>query len=167
MPVADYVKDQVLVVIQRADPASVSKEDLQEQTGLGAGDLRDALAELEADGLVEWGKDGYELLDSIQGLIPAAAQPRPRTDEEEPEAASDPEPGSPLPAGEPEEGAICEARIELVVRYRAETDEPVKEAGIVAQAAKEGVLRTYPELDVSGRIVSVLAYDNPRTLYEA
>lgn len=172
MAVADYVKDQVLVVIQREDPQPVSKEKLQEDTGLGAGDLRAALAELEADGAVEYGEKGYELLDSLQGLIPQAAQPPARTagedEDEEPDAPDAPDDA----AGgfnDPENGEpICEAKIALTVRYRPEPgEEPVKEAALIAAAAREGITREWPELDVTGRITSVVAYDNPRTLYPA
>ncbi|HEX7088673.1 MAG TPA: hypothetical protein VF192_00960 [Longimicrobiales bacterium] len=174
MAVEEYITDQILVAITRADPEPLSKERLKEETGLGTSDLRAGLAQLEEQGKIEGTANGYELMpEDTQHLIPKAAQPRPPRDtsDDDPVEEEEPEAGPVIASPEDFEtdlGPVCEAQISMTVRYRPdEGEDAVDEAVRIAQAARTGIAQAWPDLEVTGKVERVVEYAEPRQLYPA
>lgn len=73
--------DQVLVVLKRAWPGEVEKEDLVEQSGLGPADLRDVLDQLRRDGELDEDGDNFAWRNpedpdrTLAGSTPAPGEP--------------------------------------------------------------------------------------------
>lgn len=171
-PVSDFITDQIMVAVRRADPDAVSKRDLQEQTGLGTDDLRAGLTFLEQSGMIDADAAGYMLGDaddSIQERIPRAAQPPARgTTFPDVEDIVE-EPGEEDVSSDPADPLLLEARYEIVVRYEAEGEDRegmLREAAEVLGEARTGILNSWPEVEVSGRLLRLSALEST-TLFEA
>ena len=158
MAAQPHVIDQIVVVLQR-EGGRVSKEKLQELTGLGTQDLRDGLQDLVDSDRLDATATGYEL---VEAGTPVAASPVPA---EEPEPDEDHALLSATDTEEDGDEAVYETTVRLTVRYGAESN-PVEEAAQIAQAARNGIAASWPDLEVTGKVERVVAL-RETTLYEA
>lgn len=189
--VPDYVFDQVITELRRAYPNEVDKNDLQARTGVGPGDLREAVSALIDRGDVQAGEKGFRWLDpaerSLGPVDPDGAFADPDVLEDEEEAleraaeagvegaGADDEDGD--PAGVP--GVMLvdgtetryEAEVKLTIGYYPEREDgeapdeaALREAGLLARVAAEAIMEQYPTLAVSAD-VTLHAFDSPRQVF--
>lgn len=178
-PDVTWSRDLVLIELRRAAPDSVGKTELQDRTGLGPEDLREALKELEGEGAIEASDAGYAWLEDP----PAPAQSPPEGPEETDAGETPAGDGSaPERAGDAPRAVSVEEPPQDVSRYSAimalqvdfypelaEGEEPdegaTREARDLLELARDGISGRYPSLLVNGSLASIEAFDTPRTVY--
>lgn len=159
--------DQLLVLLKRAWPGEVEKNDLVEQSGLAPNDLRDALDQLRRDGELDESGDNY-----------AWRNP----DDPEREGRWEPAPGG---DESPEEEASLEHRLSLpdhtgrhvqvaftitgsFAPSRGQSDDGM--TGKAAKIAEEigNILgQVLPSLGANVTVSKVQVYDSPRVVFDA
>lgn len=158
--------DQVLVILKRAWPAEVEKEDLIEQAGLPPDDLRGALDSLrEANELDESGSHFAWL--NPDDPERTGDGPAPTPDPDEPEANAAPS-RTELPD---HSGRTVRVTLELVGSFapgRGQTDEAmVSQAQKVAEEVGNVLGRAIPALGANVGVKRVDVYDSPRPVFDA
>lgn len=148
--------------------------DLQERTGVGPGDLRTCLAELETEGVVEPTDGGWALsegaLDGVIGQPTDWTEPEDAQDgQEQPvEASEAPTEVHTLPPALEGAGGPIRARIVMdVMFFTTPGEEPVEEAQAMRHTALERMSAIYPDLQVSATLESVDVFNAPRRIYPA
>lgn len=162
----------MLTELRRAAPDGLDKEDLQEKTGVGPGDLRAVLDELTEGGAVEATDSGWELtegaLDGVLGQTTEAWEAEAAQEGQKPpqEASEAPEGVQTLPAALEASAGPIRARIVVDVMFFASPGEdPLEEAGHMRVTAVSTMSERYPELQVSATLESVDVFDAPRRIF--
>lgn len=155
--------------IIKAGPDGISKAQLQQATGLGADDLRDALRRLEAGDVGQGGAariaehaGGYVHVQYAGEGAGEGALPIPPAAEAAASNGPEPEP-APAPGGAEEAAdGLSGFRItwETTVEYRSKTPETaVQDGKTIIQDAQQGILSKSPSLGISqqGLVVTQFA----------
>ena len=177
-----WMTDLVVTQLRRSYPEPVSKEALQEQCGMGAGDLRMTLAALEEEGTIAAEGDGYSYVeggaaigqrpDEAAAAGEGDAPPDALLGEGEAPAAVEPEPES---ARQPD-AKTGDTRYQVIIAVEVgfypeleegETDDEaaVRESEAIMGAAAAGISEAFPELPVGLRVAALDAFDSPRRVY--
>lgn len=154
--------DQVVVLLQRAHPGELTKEDLESQSGLGSKELRAVLDSLSEEGELDLLAENYRWRDPSGGDAPPP-------DESEPESDA-PEDDAPLAA----DFTVASGRARLVLEV-AGSFEPAQDddadAARQAQAIAEQVQNLLgTALAPFGGTVKVRrleVFDKPRVIFDA
>lgn len=176
----EWARDLVLTELARTGHRT--KEELQEATGVGPGDLRATLEGLEQEGRVSPSDTGWSIVEAPEedgALGDVLGQPTewPAGDAiaaeqraaEQASGGSDVEPGD-LAALGAQLGSAGPIRVRVVVdvMFIPEEGEQVMElAELMRFAATQGVIDRHPDLQTSGTLESVDVFDAPRRLYPA
>lgn len=187
-----WARDIVLTELRREFPAPIEKADLQARTGLGTEDLRAVLNDLEEEKYLEDSAEGFVLSEmgydpETAGAPTAIGQTMPADEESDgdpagvdvpPEAVGEPEeapegdpprPATPgPPVGETRYSAVLAAEVGYYPEAGdGEADDPaaVREAQEMAKLVQRAFGGVYPDLPVTVRVVSVQAFDSPRTVW--
>jgi hypothetical protein len=163
----DWAVDMVVTEIRREYPAEVTKQQLQEKCGIGAGDLRDVLTYLVESHRVLVGDDGW--LWNEEGVTSPAPEVAPEPDvrgvtpEEELEAAQE---NAEVVVGDTRYTTVVAIEVqfypELVEGDAGEDDAAIRDARGLAEIAAGAVAAAHPDLPVNARVVRLEAYDKPR-----
>lgn len=179
-----WQRDMVLTELRRSYPNGLEKEVLQERTGIGTGDLRETIADLTEEGLLEETEDGWAITDPDDGAVAeadgraaealvdgAGGQPV----EWEPIAPGDATEEEPLVPREELEratGGPYRARIVLDVTFLPEPEgettadaQAVVDADAMREAAAKGILGVWSDVSVGGTVAEVVVYDSPRRVW--
>ena len=151
--------DEVELLLQRAAPGEVEKEELISETGLPNDELREAIDWLREHGNLEDTENGYRLPEgSASGEAPA--------DEHEPEhePEHEEEPGPALTAH-------VRSHFEVVCsfgRKPGETDDAsLAKSQTIAAEIGNALSMALPKLDFHVSVLRVDAFDSPRPLFPA
>lgn len=174
----EWARDLVLTELRRE--GHLTKDALQEATGVGPGDLRATMETLEREGLVSQTDTGWSVVEGREdegALGDVLGQPTEwpagdaiAAEQRAADAASggsDVEPGD-LAALGAQLGSAGPIRVRVVVdvMFIPEEGENVMElAELMRFAATQGVIDRHPDLQTSGTLESVDVFDAPRRLY--
>lgn len=156
--------DQVAVILQRAHPNELSKEELVEQAGLSTTDLRTCLDALRQGGELDESGDGYRWVDPAGELTGGG-------DEElVPDKAADGE--QPLATELVDDsGRTNRFVLEVTGNFkpaRGATDEAnVRQAAAIAEEIQNVLGTALPAIGTIVLVKRLEAYDKPRVVYDA
>lgn len=158
--------DQVLVVLKRAWPAEVEKQDLIEQSGLSPTDLRDVLDQLRRDEELDEEGDNFAWINPEDpertGVVPGAA---PGEDEEE---EDDLAARTTLPD---HAGRHVQVSFNVDASFapgRGQSDEGLtKQAARIATEIGNVLGREMPTLGANVTVAKVQVFDSPRIVFDA
>lgn len=154
--------DQVAVLLQRAHPGELEKEDLEKESGLGSKDLRAALDSLSEEGELDPIAEHYKWRDPT-------GQDRPPGEPDTPDEADRPEEDTPLATSL--EGADDRGRIilQVVANFPPAGDDEatVGEAQKIAEQVQNVLGTTLADLGSVVTVKRLEVFDEPRVLFDA
>lgn len=152
--------DEVLVILQRAHPAEVEKEELLDQCGSSVDELREALDFLKEQGELDPEADEYRWLDpDATAKPPPAAAPEAEADEAEKESSV---------AG-PALDAHARTHLAVVATFghgpRDSDDAAARKSQAIAEEVGNALAVALPKIGFHVEVVRVEAFDSPRVIY--
>lgn len=151
----------VAALLQRVAPEALDSADLLAESGFESDELRDAIKELEDEGLVEGAEDGYRYIDTAERLATQVQIAEPQSDAPDSEEEV-------LPDGP---GADTHFRVSIAVlatfgKARGDTDDAAsKRAQAIAVEAGNVLAAAMPNLHFHVEVQRLEAFDKPRQLW--
>ena len=165
MSQAPELADQVLVILKRAWPGEVQKDDLVEQAGMSPGDLSRCLAYLESEGELDLTAEEYRWNNPEDG-----DGGREALTESEDEGEEEPIPASRLDLPD-HSGRTARVTLELTGSFtpaRGQSDEGnLRQAQYIAEKVGNVLGQMMPGLGANLEVRKLEVFDSPRVLFDA